>query len=137
MDEDLRDLLSAWRGSDFDEDCCAELLERLRRDEEFRRAFVEETRLLGMLKTVQSSQPRWLLLEDELGWSADERAAKSTLEQRVMRHIQDDPRTPTIGAWKLAALVAAVFLIGLLLLVPPGETEILLLSRKFRLMSPW
>jgi hypothetical protein len=119
MDEDLRDLLSAWRGSDFDADRCAELLEKLRRDEEFRRAFVEETRLLGMLKVVQSSQPRWLLLEDELGWSAEEREAGAALEQRVMRHIQDAPRTQTISVWKLAALVAAVFLIGLLLLVPP------------------
>lgn len=119
MDADLRDLLSAWRGGELDKPRCAELLEKLRRDEKFRRAFVEETRLLGMLKAVQSTQPRWLLLEDELGWSADERAAGSALEQRVMRHIQDAPRTRRIGVWKLAALAAAVCLVGLLLLVPP------------------
>ncbi len=125
MDPDLRDLLSAWRGGDLDEARCAELLEKLRRDEAFRRAFIEETRLLGMLKAVQSTQPRWLVLEDELGWSADERMTSTALEQRVMQHIQNVPQAPKIGPWKWAALAAAVFLIALLVFLPrrrPQET---------------
>ena len=46
-----------------------------------RRAFVDEVRLLGMLKAVQATEPRWLVLEDELGWSADERATRLPLEE--------------------------------------------------------
>ena len=42
----------------------------MRQDEAFRRAFVSEIHMLGMLKVVQSAEPRWLRLEDELGWSA-------------------------------------------------------------------
>ena len=74
MDEDLRDLLSAWLGGEIDAARGDELLARVRQDEAFRRAFVDEIRMLGMLRAVQSTEPRWLRLEDELGWSAAERA---------------------------------------------------------------
>jgi hypothetical protein len=124
MDQDLLDLLSVWRGGDLDEARCAGLLAKLRQDPEFRRAFAEEIRLLGMLKAVQSTEPRWLLLEDELGWSADERTAEAPLEDRVMRHIQDRPRPPTArsGWWGVTA--AAVLLVGpLLLLATRGPRE--------------
>ena len=113
MDQDLLDLLSAWQGNDLDDGRRVELLTRLRGDEAFRRAFVEEIRLLGMLKAVQSTEPRWLLLEDELGWSADEQAAALPFEDRVLRHIQDQPRPRKFGRWKWGALAAAVLLIGL------------------------
>lgn len=122
MDPDLRDLLAACRGGEFDEARSAELLQRLRRDEAFRRAFVEETRLLGMLKAVQSTEPRWLLLEDELGWSTDQRASETALEKRVMRQIQDAPRSRGV-VWMRAALVAAVLLIGLLWFLPPRRPQ--------------
>jgi hypothetical protein len=123
MDADLRDLLSAWRGGDLDEARCTELLERLRRDEEFRRAFVAEAHLLGRLKAVQSTEPRWLLLEDELGWSADERAAGNALEQRVMRRVLDAPRFWRGGPWMRAALAAAVVLVGLLWFLSPRSPQ--------------
>src|SRR5580692_10328 len=113
MDQDLLDLLSAWQGNDLDDGRRAELLTRLRGDEAFRRAFVEEIRLLGMLKAVQSTEPRWLLLEDELGWSADEQAGSIPFEDRVLRHIQDQPRSRKFGRRKWGALAAAVLLIGL------------------------
>ena len=113
MDQDLLDLLSAWRGDDLDDARRAELLARLRGDEAFRRTFVDEVRLLGMLKAVQSTEPRWLLLEDELGWSANERAAGMPLEDRVMRHIQDQPRPRKFGRWMWGMAAAAVLLVGL------------------------
>ena len=69
MDTDLQDLLTAWLDDkDFDEQRYAALLARLREDVAFRQTFIDEIRLLGMLKVVQSSEPRWLRLEDELGW---------------------------------------------------------------------
>jgi hypothetical protein len=70
MDAGLRDLLAVWLGAaDAGAERQAALLARLRADATFRQAFVQEIRLLGMLKVVQSSQPRWLRLEDELGCS--------------------------------------------------------------------
>src|SRR4051812_17665847 len=66
MDDDLIDLLAACRGGDVPGPRRDALLARLRRDGAFQQAFVDEVRLLGMLKAVQSPQPRWLRLQDEL-----------------------------------------------------------------------
>src|ERR1700722_8690151 len=99
MEPDLRDLLSAWLGTECAAPRYDELLARVRQDEAFRRAFVNEIRMLGMLKAVQSAEPRWLRLEDELGWSAAEQLADETLEEGVMRRL-DAMRAP-FRAWTL------------------------------------
>ena len=89
MEPDLRDLLACWRGDhDPGEARRATLVARLRDDEAFRRAFVDELCLLGMLKAVQSAEPRWLRLEDEVGWSARQGADVEALAQRVMQQGQ-------------------------------------------------
>src|SRR5262245_15683632 len=75
-DQDLADLLLAWLGGELAEARRAEVLIRLREDAEFRRAVVQELHLLGMLKVMRSAAPRWLRLEDELGWSADEQSSE-------------------------------------------------------------
>jgi hypothetical protein len=86
MDQDLQDLLAAWLGDHDPGEARREaLLARLRGDPDFRRAFVEEVRLLGMLKAVQSSEPRWLRLEDEIGWSAPQCQDVETLARTVVR----------------------------------------------------
>jgi hypothetical protein len=104
MDQDLQDLLAAWLG---DHDPGPErrdaLLARLRGDAAFRRAFVEEVRLLGMLRAAQSSEPPWLRLEDQIGWSARQREDVETLAQRVVREGQrglacHPPRLP-LARW--------------------------------------
>jgi hypothetical protein len=84
MKEDLSDLLSAWLGREIDPARCGELLARLRVDDEFRQEFVPEIRMYGMLRTVQSAEPRWLRLEADLGWSAAERSFGDTLEDLVL-----------------------------------------------------
>ena len=73
MEQDLIDLLSIWRGGEAEPARLEELLSRLRNDAAFLQSFVEEIRLLGMLKAVQSMEPRWLALQDELGWGAESR----------------------------------------------------------------
>ena len=71
MEPDLLDLMAAWLGGATSDPAGARgCWTGSARDEEFRRAFVAEIRMLGMLKAVQSPEPRWLRLEDELGWSA-------------------------------------------------------------------
>ena len=126
MEEDLRDLLSAWLGGEIDAARGDELLARVARDEAFRQAFVAEIRMLGMLRAVQSTEPRWLRLEDELGWSADEPAGGETLEDRVGRRLEDPPRRRTSrgGTWGIVA--AAACLLGVVLIArvgPAGRRE--------------
>jgi Concanavalin A-like lectin/glucanases superfamily len=120
MESDLRELLSAWLGTECEAPRYDELLARVRQDEAFRRAFVSEIRLLGMLKVVQSAEPRWLRLEDELGWSAAERAAGETLEEGVKRRL-DATRAP-FRARTLGILGAVlVILTGMAGLFRPRE----------------
>lgn len=86
MDQDLQDCLALWLG-DHDPGAArrAALLDRFERDDAFRRAFVDEIRMLGMLRAVQSSEPRWLRLEDEIGWSARQSADVDALARTVVR----------------------------------------------------
>jgi len=66
MDPDLQDFLMAWTGGALSEARYAELLTRIASDEAFREQVIAEIRLLGMLKAVQSPEPRWLVLADAL-----------------------------------------------------------------------
>ena len=58
MDADLQSLLKAWLNDEIDEADMHPLLDRLRSDAEFRKAFVDEIVMLGRLKAVQSAEPR-------------------------------------------------------------------------------
>jgi bifunctional DNA-binding transcriptional regulator/antitoxin component of YhaV-PrlF toxin-antitoxin module len=87
MDQDQQELLALWLGDhDPGEARRGALLSRLRADAVFRRAFVDQIHLLGMLRAVQSAQPRWLRLEDESGWSAPRLEDVDTLARRVTAH---------------------------------------------------
>jgi hypothetical protein len=114
MEADLRDLLMAWLGGEIDPARGDELLARVRQDEAFRRSFVAEIRMLGMLKAVQSTEPRWLRLEDELGWSAAGQSGGETLEDAVVRRLERSPRGAASrigpGGFALAAGVLVVAL---------------------------
>jgi ferric-dicitrate binding protein FerR (iron transport regulator) len=116
MDLDLVDLLMAFRGSELPVDRCEELLARLRFDEPFRRSFVDEIKMLGMLKAVQSSEPRWIALQEELGWGGDERESFETFVETTMRGFTELPHAGgserRFGA-RQASLVVALSLVGL------------------------
>ncbi|SIO59512.1 Concanavalin A-like lectin/glucanases superfamily protein [Singulisphaera sp. GP187] len=118
MEPDLQELLTAWMSGEVEPARYDQLLARIREDSEFRKAFVEEIRLLGMLKAVQSSQPRWLQLEDEIGWSVQRPTDSNTIEEAVARLVLDDPiegrSRRRRRAWvPLLATAAALVLIGL------------------------
>jgi hypothetical protein len=119
MDTDLHDLISVWLGGDLDPARAADLLRRLRDDAEFRREFVEQSQMLSAIKTVQSAEPRWLLLEDEIGWAASA-APGDPLEDRVLQAIEGLPRRRLV-AWAVVATVTvvAVAVVGLLSSSPP------------------
>lgn len=87
IDQDLLDLLAAWLGGDDPgETRREELLARLRSDPEFRAAAVAELRMLGMLRAVQSAEPRWLLLSEALGTAAkNEPSEVDDLANRVVQ----------------------------------------------------
>src|SRR5262245_3379391 len=117
MDQDLQDLLAIWRGDHDPGDARREaLLARLRSDEAFRREFVYEIRMLGMLRAVQSSEPRWLRLEDEIGWTARQRGDVETLADAVVREGRRRARARRLAQWS-AAVAAAVIVVGALVLV--------------------
>jgi hypothetical protein len=105
MEPDMSDLLNAWLGREIDPARYEQLLGRLRADEVFRREFVAEVRMYGMLKTVQSPEPRWLRLEDDLGWSAAEAFPTDGLEDRVAGRLDDLTRVHR--TWRRKWLVAA------------------------------
>jgi hypothetical protein len=119
MDPDLHDLLAAWAGGDLDADRRAALLRRVAADDGFRRAFVAETQMLSMLKAVQSAEPRWPLLEDELGGGPP--SASASLEDRVLRAIDAPPgRRSAVWPW---ALVVSALVVAMLVprqAPPPG-----------------
>jgi hypothetical protein len=114
QDQDLADLLCAWLGGDIAEARQAEVLVRLREDAAFRRAVVQELHLLGMLKVLRTT-PRWLRLEDELGWSADEQSSTKDLADAVSAQVELLPSPRVAGpvrGWRLVrrrqALAAAI-----------------------------
>lgn len=107
MDRDLRDLLSAWLGEDLEPSRCDELIAKVRADDAFRQAFVDEIRMLGMLKVVHSAEPRLLRLEDELGWSASERGLDEAFEEGLARRLDDRPAVPAARRWRWGAALAA------------------------------
>src|SRR5947209_13695225 len=110
MDADLRDLLAAWLGAaDLSAERQEALLARLRTDEALRRAFVDEVRLLGQLKIVQSPQPRWLRLVDELGWD-HQQVESDRFADRVMQKVHARVRLQTTGM-RLLAVAAIVFVV--------------------------
>ncbi len=106
MHEDLHELIAAWLGEEIGDERRDRLREKLRIDSEFRAAFVTEARTFAMLQVVQTAEPRWLSLQDELG-IAD--AAAPSLEERVRIALQENPPLPFARWWyRLAALAACV-----------------------------
>jgi hypothetical protein len=122
MDQDLQDLLGLWLGDhDPGPERREALLARLRGDDAFRAAFVEETRLLGMLRAVQSSEPRWLQLEDLIGWSARQREDVETLAQNVVRAGRRRLRGRRLARWSVGAAAAVLAAVGLVLALRPAR----------------
>jgi hypothetical protein len=121
MDQDMQDLLALWLGDhDPGPERREALLARLRDDEAFRRAFVEEIRLLGMLRAVQSSEPRWLLLEDLIGWSARQREDVDALAEKVVRTGRRRHSIRRLARWLAGAAAVALAAVGLWLVLRPA-----------------
>ncbi|HVK10715.1 MAG TPA: LamG-like jellyroll fold domain-containing protein [Gemmataceae bacterium] len=117
MDDDLRELLAAWRGDhDPGEPRLEALLARLRGDDAFRHTFVEEIRLLGMLRAVQAAEPRWLRLEDAIGWTARPEGDVEALAQSVVRVGRRHRRLRRFARWAAGA-TALVLLAGAVTLI--------------------
>jgi hypothetical protein len=127
VDQDLIDLLSGWRGEPLDPARQQHLLERLRRDDAFQQSFIDEIHMLGMIRVVQSTEPRWLRLHDELGWGSVERAADHELEEELMRRVRGIPihapgRRRVLG---VVAAAAVILIAGLAVVSwPKGRSDV-------------
>src|SRR5438046_1231351 len=114
MDRDVQDLIVAWHGGDVEPARREELLLKLRHDAEFRQAVATELQLYGQLKAVQSPEPRWLELEDEVGWQGQERVGDERLEENVLAAIRGLRwwHMPGLAQWGVAGAFAAVVIVA-------------------------
>lgn len=115
MDPDLADFLTAWLGGEIAEARRQAVLSRLQDDPEFRLAAARELRLFGMLKVLRTASPRWLRLEDELGWSADEPPGSDDFVDSVSARVASlpvprSPRRPTY--WRRAGALVALAVVA-------------------------
>ncbi len=122
MDPDLQLLLQRWLSDDWDsisdvQQSISPMVRRLREDDSFRESFVEELALLGQLRAVQSSEPRWLQLEDLLGVKA-EPGTEGDFETLLMQRIDAAPLEPKSHRfrWMPAVLAATVLLASALVI---------------------
>ncbi|WP_422930540.1 LamG-like jellyroll fold domain-containing protein [Singulisphaera sp. PoT] len=107
------DLISAWRGAELAPARYEALIARLEGDQEFLQAFVEEIRMLGMLKAVQSTAPRWLALHEAIGWGEPTEAVGELEEEdRIMGHLRESAplRLTRSLRWGFGALAATILL---------------------------
>jgi hypothetical protein len=135
VDQDLQDLLALWLGDhDSGEARRHLLLSRLDADPAFRREFIEEIRMLGMLRAVQSSEPRWLRLADELGWSAQQEADADALADRVVEQERKRRRRQRLVFWLPLAAAAAILVAFGLHLANRPESEV---PPRVEGVAPW
>ena len=69
-------------------------------------AMADELAMLGQLKAVQSSEPRWLKLEDALAATLDRQATNECFEARVMDGLAESAHSqPTVSDTKVRTCV--------------------------------
>ncbi len=113
MDKDLIDLLAACKGEEIGASRRDELLARLRDDEALQDSLVAELRMLGMLKAVQATEPRWLLLHERLGWIPAKPPLTVAAEDAFLRRVDGLGPSRWPRGVITAAAAATVLLIGL------------------------
>lgn len=120
MNPDLQIFLQAWTGgADVSEGERERLLQRLESDAVFRSECVEEIRMLGMLKAVQASGPRWLELHDALSVSTadSDDSTGDDLASRVLHLVEAQSQSRVKGRWfpwRQVSAAAAGLVFGLL-----------------------
>ncbi len=128
MSEELHELIVAWLGGEISDTRREQLLELLRNDEALRAAFVTETRTFAMLQAVQSAEPRWLSLQDELGITD---APTISFEDRIRTAIEQRPASSNHRRWSKVALLAvcatvmlaASYLLRIAFVTSPVQTQ--------------
>lgn len=106
---DMEDALAAWQGAPVEAARRAELLARLRVDDDFRKEFAEAVWTLSMLRVVQAPEPRWLGVSEALGLCGeDEGAAGDAAEQAIMAEVRRKThRLQVSKQWRTMAVVSA------------------------------
>lgn len=138
MNTDHQDALIAWQGGDLPQERLNALLERLRVDADFRRTLAGEVWTLSLAKVAQSPDPRWLVLQEEIGWiDKPVTGLSGEFEASLMQDVRREPLRFVNAWWRRAATVAAaavVVLSATLLFekthddAPPRETLAVLVS---------
>lgn len=114
--EILQELVAAWQGAEVPVERQQFLLAKLRADQELRQALVGEIRMIGMVRTVTSSEPRWLSLADILGREPGYDSQMVLLEERMSGHLAKS-ESPIVPAWWRPAAIAAIIIVAMLAIV--------------------
>lgn len=110
MDDDLRTLMAAWLTGEWNDAELKPSLERLRTDASLRESLAQELAMLSQARAVQSSEPKWLKLEDAMGATEDLVASSDVFESLVMASLADGdhPRQRRSSrTWSSLAVVLA------------------------------
>jgi hypothetical protein len=124
MNSDLNTFLQAWSGGgDITAAESERVLQRFENDSAFRSECIDEIRMLGMLKAVQSPPPRWLDVQDAIGLAQPRDADvvsedfSNVVLQRMNREGSEVlEKSPNRGwfTWRPLTAAAAGLTIGLL-----------------------
>ena len=112
----LQELVAAWQGAEVPLERQQFLLAKLRADQELRQALVGEIRMIGMVRTVTASEPRWLSLADILGREPGYDSEMVLLESRMSGHLAK-AESPIVPAWWRPAAIAAIIIVAMLAIV--------------------
>lgn len=116
MDPDLRELLLACLGPDAPDPGRGQaLLTRLTDDPAFRLAFVDELRMIGMVRTVQTGEPKWLRLADALNGPPGPRVGDEQLAEVVVRTAKAHSRRRR--AFRLISVAAGIAILAVLAVI--------------------
>lgn len=134
FEKDLQDALIAWQeGSHgINEVRTAELLQRVRDDESFRKALARQVWTLTQSRLAQAPEPRWLELNEVLGIESRDAGSSSGDEEfdaTLRAALQDEPSRHPAGraakwSWLgLAATIAVAGTVTILMTMRPATPE--------------
>lgn len=139
MGKDLKLLIQVWLSEELHEDT-DRLVQRLIDEEEFRLAFVDEVLMMGKVKAINLSEPKFSLLEEIL---SDQPQSSVEYEDKIFQSLEKEDRNKKVIKYVLAIAAVLTFIIVLNLpktgkvplLVKEGLEESEVLTPTFAIIS--
>lgn len=120
MSKDLKLLVQIWLSEEMHEET-ERLLERLKDDEAFRLAFVDEIMIMGKVKAVNLAEPKFVLLEEILN---DQPENSKQYEEKIFQSLEREDRRKKVIKFMLALVAAIAIIASLNLLKEKDKTTV-------------